>query len=334
MGFENRDYAKDSSYSSYGGGYGLKATGVVKKIVIVTGVIFLLQVLTMSSDTALVEVPDPGAEASADGRQAPQRRVVPVKTQSEPITEIFAFNGEDIVYRGQVWRLLTYAFLHSTSDPLHLIFNMLVLWTLGRAVEELCGSREFLWFYMVSAVFAAIFYLAFWFGLKLMRPVGLGSMLGASGAVGSCLALYALHYPRRKISLFGVFDLEARVLIGGLLVLDGLGLLARVAEVSNSRTAHASHLGGALFAYIYFKRQMRLSSITKGFNFGSVKRTVKAKRSDLKIYAPETGPRSKDSIATETVDAILAKISEQGEESLTDSERETLTRASKQYRDR
>ena len=87
-----------------------------------------------------------------------------------------------------------------------------------------------------------------------------------------------------------------------------------------------------MFAWIYFKRQMRLSSITKGFNFGAVKRTVKAKRSDLKIYAPETEAKREDSIAAETVDSILAKISEQGEESLTDSEREILTKASKQYR--
>lgn len=329
MGFENRDYAQESSYSSYGGGAGLQTAGVVKKIVIGTVVIFLLQVLLMSTETRMVQV------QGGDGEVAAETAVVPVRVRSSPITEWFAFNGEDIVFRGQVWRLLTYAFLHSTDGMLHLIFNMLVLWSLGRAVEELTGSKEFLWFYLVAAVFAAIFYLAFWFGIKLVRGDGsLGAMIGASGAVGACLAMYALHFPRRKLSLFGIFELEARVLVIGLLVLDGLGLLATIVEVGNSRTAHASHIGGALFAWIYFKRQLRLSNITQGFNFGAVKRTAKAKRSSLKIYTPDSEPKRKESVPAETVDAILEKISEQGEESLTKSERATLKKASKQYRDR
>src|SRR5581483_3252615 len=36
------------------------------------------------------------------------------------------------VLHGQVWRLLSYAFLHSTSSIWHLVFNMLMLFWFGR----------------------------------------------------------------------------------------------------------------------------------------------------------------------------------------------------------
>lgn len=345
MGFENRDYAQDSSYSSYGGGFGTQSSGVVKKIVIVTIAVFVLQILTSSGRPAPIAAPadirDNQSEAEDTAETPNQARpsvdVRPVPQSGEtlgPLKEIFAVRADYVVFRGQVWRLLTYAFLHSTSGPMHLLFNMLVLWSLGRAVEELLGGKEFLWFYLVSAVFAAICYVLFAFGMALAGARGIAYMLGASGAVRACLVLYALHYPNRKISLFGVFELEARVLVAGLLILDALPLASRIAGFGSSNVAHTTHLGGALFAWIYFKRQMRLSSITQGFNFGAMKRKVKAKRSDLKIYAPAPEPRRKDAVAAETVDAILAKISEHGEESLTKSERETLKKASKQYRDR
>src|SRR5262249_46211361 len=51
------------------------------------------------------------------------------------------------VLEGQFWRLLTYAFLHDTTTPLHILFNMLFLWWFGSDVEDLYGPREFLAFY-------------------------------------------------------------------------------------------------------------------------------------------------------------------------------------------
>ena len=69
------------------------------------------------------------------------------------------------VLQGQVWRLLTYAFLHSTdqSIPWHIIFNMLFLWWFGHEMEELYGPREFLTFYLVAAFLGGIaFFLWQW----------------------------------------------------------------------------------------------------------------------------------------------------------------------------
>src|SRR5215213_1087103 len=56
----------------------------------------------------------------------------------------------DAIMRGEVWRLLTGAFLHSFRWQ-HIVFNMLIVWWAGSEVESIYGPREFLAFYLVSA---------------------------------------------------------------------------------------------------------------------------------------------------------------------------------------
>src|SRR2546425_1054202 len=72
-----------------------------------------------------------------------------------PFTEALVLNV-DAVLHGQLWRLLTYAFLHETSIWQHIVFNMLFLWWFGSDVEDIYGSREFLAVYLLSAVLGGI----------------------------------------------------------------------------------------------------------------------------------------------------------------------------------
>ncbi|MDP9393429.1 MAG: rhomboid family intramembrane serine protease [Actinomycetota bacterium] len=67
----------------------------------------------------------------------------------------FAATGADPigVADGEVYRLLSAAFLHSTSGlVLHLGMNMLWLWTLGPQIERLFGRVRFLAVYLVAAL--------------------------------------------------------------------------------------------------------------------------------------------------------------------------------------
>src|SRR5712692_6678708 len=50
-------------------------------------------------------------------------------------TNVFVLNV-DKVLNGQVWRLLTYAFLHEPNIWQHIVFNMLFLWWFGSDVED------------------------------------------------------------------------------------------------------------------------------------------------------------------------------------------------------
>jgi len=53
-------------------------------------------------------------------------------------------------------QLVTYMFLHSTSDFSHILFNMFALWMFGYMLENIWGSKRFLIYYMVTGIGAAI----------------------------------------------------------------------------------------------------------------------------------------------------------------------------------
>src|SRR5438105_449208 len=65
------------------------------------------------------------------------------------------------VLRGEVWRLVTYAFLHSVAAIEHIIMNLLVLWMFGRAVEDIYGPKEFLGLYLVAALAGGLAFMGF-----------------------------------------------------------------------------------------------------------------------------------------------------------------------------
>jgi membrane associated rhomboid family serine protease len=92
---------------------------------------------------------------------------------------------------GEWWRLVTAAFLH--AGPIHLLFNMLMLWWFGGPLEALLGRGRFLAVYGVSILAGSA-------GALLLRPDD--ATVGASGAVFGILGA-GLVLERRGINVFG-----------------------------------------------------------------------------------------------------------------------------------
>src|SRR5450755_3027011 len=94
-----------------------------------------------------------------------------------------------------VWQIVTYAFLHSTGNLTHLLFNMLGLWMFGAEIERYVGPRRLLACYFASVITAAL--------TQLFVPGWLGATpaptIGASGGVFGLLLAYALLFPYRKV---------------------------------------------------------------------------------------------------------------------------------------
>src|ERR1700683_4035364 len=61
-----------------------------------------------------------------------------------------------VVHYGMIWQVVTYMFLHSTVDPLHILYNMLALWMIGSPLEVTWGTRRFLKYYFVCGIGAGI----------------------------------------------------------------------------------------------------------------------------------------------------------------------------------
>jgi len=230
------------------------------------------------------------------------------------------------VAHGQIWRLVTYAFCHLPNDLLHILFNMLFVWWFGKALESMYGRREFLLFYLTAATIAGICFL----GLRLFLGE-LNPAIGASGAVMAIVMVYAMHFPRQQIYLMGIIPLEIRWLVVFYVIFDGFPVLASLSgQGSSDGVAHAAHLGGLAFGFFYKTRGLRLERLWNRIGQRSFSR-ISGPRRKLPIYQPRDEIREPHNLE-EQVDRILAKIHAQGEASLTDDEREILTKASRKYR--
>ncbi|MCG6156802.1 rhomboid family intramembrane serine protease [Rubinisphaera margarita] len=237
-----------------------------------------------------------------------------------PLVNIWFDLASEAVLQGQIWRLLTYAFLHDPGNLFHLLFNMLLIYFFGRRLESMYGSREFGLFYCAAAIFAGLCYVAWSMAMADLTPA-----VGASGAAVALVFLYALHFPREQVMLWGLIAVQMRWLAGFILLVDLLPVLSELGgRGSTDQIAHMAHLGGILFAFLYFKFRLRLAPLTTSFGSSGARRNPK-----LKIYRDED-----PQVMEQEVDRILQKIAEKGEASLTSKERKTLTQASERYKNR
>jgi len=241
----------------------------------------------------------------------------------------------DKVLHGEVWRLLTYAFLHSTSAIDHILWNMLFLFWFGSDVEDLYGPKEFLAFYLVSAVLGGVAHVV----LGKMGWVVPAPVLGASGAVTAVLVLCACHFPTRIILLMFLLPVPIWLFVIFAVAKDFYSFLGSV----NHGVAVDVHLAGAAFGFAYYKLHWRLLNWLPQLRAWRQRlarprlRVYRGEEEQALVEAPlkvSAAAPLEDEQLEAKMDAILEKISQTGKESLTESERELLLRASEVFKRR
>jgi membrane associated rhomboid family serine protease len=253
------------------------------------------------------------------------------------VTDTFDLNPTKVL-SGELWRLVTYSFLHSPESWLHLGFNMLFLWWFGSDLETIYGSREFLTFYLVAALAGGFAYQAW-----AMATHNLAPCLGASGAVTALLVLCACHFPHRLIYIFFFIPVPLWLFAVFSVAQDSYQLFTGRAF----GVAVAVHVAGAAFAFVYFKWQLRLVDFFTGW-WQQLPR--KRARPRLRLYRPEEADTSHEPVPVGAIppaespsvdehleaklDAVLEKLARSGKESLTENERQILMRASEIYKRR
>ncbi len=171
---------------------------------------------------------------------------------------------------GQVWRLLTYQFLH--ANIWHLVFNMWALYFFGYAVEYFMGARRYLIFYLSCGVAGALFSsLLFTTGIldvpdvslmaqytplgDLLNYAGLSPqdfwklipMVGASASIYGVLVAVAFLHPRSMVQL--IFPPIAMTMRTFALMVLGIAFLTVTFNGSNAG-GEAGHLGGIILSAI------------------------------------------------------------------------------------
>jgi membrane associated rhomboid family serine protease len=119
---------------------------------------------------------------------------------------------------GEWWRLVTSGFLH--IGPIHLLFNMMALWVLGRDVETVLGRGRFLALYLISLLGGAAAVMLFYAPDE--------SVAGASGAVfglmgGLAVVLKRLRVPAGQVIGLIMVNVVISVLIPGISLIGHLG---------------------------------------------------------------------------------------------------------------
>ncbi|TAL90263.1 MAG: rhomboid family intramembrane serine protease [Rhodanobacter sp.] len=146
-------------------------------------------------------------------------------------------DGNVVTAGFRIWQLVTYAFMH--GGVTHILFNMFALWMFGGAIERTFGARNFIIYYFVCAIVAALAQLlvVHWF------THGFYPTLGASGAIFGLLLAFGMMYPHEKVMLiFLPVPMPAWLFVIGYAAVElVLGVTGTQAGV-----AHFAHLGGML----------------------------------------------------------------------------------------
>ncbi len=167
------------------------------------------------------------------------------------VTLLGAVTPNDFLERGMLWQPFTYMFLHSPGSPLHLLFNMFMLWMFGSQVAAVWGTKRFLRYYLICGVGAGLLialvpYLLVFYGLRPAISLAMPT-LGASGAIYGVVLAFSLIWPDRVIAL--IFPPVAFRAIWLIPIMVGVDLLMGPSNVSI-----LGHLSGAGIGYLLLRR--------------------------------------------------------------------------------
>jgi membrane associated rhomboid family serine protease len=229
----------------------------------------------------------------------------------------------------QPWTIITYAFLH--YDFMHILFNMLWLYFLGRMFLNLFSPKMALNIYFLGAISGGLLFMLCY----TLFPDVFGNyskLLGASAAVRALLIFLCAYMPNQELRVF-TFNIKLWYVGAAIVFLDVVGLFGVNAG------GNLAHLGGAILGYFYAKQLTKGQDIGKGFErfmdhiVGLFKSSKKGPLKTVHKNKSKVGGYTKADFSEfnnqKKIDVILDKISKSGYDSLTAEEKEFLFKAGK-----
>lgn len=141
-----------------------------------------------------------------------------------------------LIYDGEVWRLITSAFLHGSF--LHIACNMYMLYIIGPQIEQVYGKVKYLVIYLVSCITSSTLSL-------IINPdsISVGASGGIFGLMGAMLAFALIE--RKNIN---------KEYINGLIKTIGINLVIGLIVINIDNAAHiGGFLGGIVLGSILYK---------------------------------------------------------------------------------
>ena len=306
MPWQDRDYAHGASgFGGAGGvrlmpfGYSIGPHSFVVWLIVINAAVLLLDAILFRT---LGEVDVQGVPLS-------------------PLQALGHFSVSTTIAGFQIWRLITFQFLH---DGLwHLFFNSLILFFLGPMIESYFGSKRFLSFYLLSGLAGALTYmLLLSVGIVVSSPHT--PLIGASAGCFGLLAAGAAIAPKTTIYLFFVIPVQLRVAVWILLFITVYVVVAKGGAPSGwNAGGEAAHLGGAVLGFVLIRNPRWLDWADR---IAPVK--MKHRRAEGRWQRKQKQVKSDQA----EVDRILDKVRDQGLQSLSRKEKKILARATDRQR--
>lgn len=227
------------------------------------------------------------------------------------------------------WTLLTHMFTH--TGVLHILGNMLWLWSFGYIMQDLTGNRKIFPVFIYGGLAGAI---AFLLAVNLVPGLPQAPALGASAGVMAIAVSATMVAPGYRIFPMLNGGIPLWILTAIYIVID------LVLIPFNNPGGHIAHLGGALMGFIFIvllRRGYDLSDwmndvydwVNNLFNPDKPKKTTSSKL-DLHYKTVGSPYKKTPNVTQQRIDDILDKISQKGYSHLTDEEKDLLKRASQE----
>ncbi len=170
--------------------------------------------------------------------------------------EHIALNPQNILQGKYVWTFITSMFMH--GGFFHLFVNMFSLFFVGSLLQKIIGERRYLWFYLISGLFAGVVFIT----SAIFLPESMDSFaVGASGAVFGVVGALILLTPNLPVyAMFIPIPIKLKYAGPGLLI-----LLWLISATAGAPIGNFAHLGGLLAGLVYgfyltqkYKRKTRM----------------------------------------------------------------------------
>ena len=238
---------------------------------------------------------------------------------SKSYIELFLLSPElnDLIIRP--WTIITYSFVH--NGFFHLFWNMILLYYISRMILNLFSPSTFINVYFLGVIVGGILFL-FSYSFFPVFKGDISSMGGSSAGVMAAIIFMCTYSPGNEIRLF-FFNLKLKY----------IGILFFVFDIIQipygNSGGHIAHVGGAILGFFYARNLINGRDIGSSFEYLWKFFFRKRKNKEGKAFLqdnPKIYKKSDKSEKQKRVDAILDKISKSGYESLSDKEKNFLSR--------
>ena len=217
------------------------------------------------------------------------------------------------------WTIITYSFVH--NGFFHLFWNMILLYYISRMILNLFSPSTFINVYFLGVIVGGILFL-FSYSFFPVFKGDISSMGGSSAGVMAAIIFMCTYSPDNEIRLF-FFNLKLKY----------IGILFFVFDIIQipygNSGGHIAHVGGAILGFFYARNLINGRDIGSSFEYFWKFFFRKRKNKEGKAFFqdnPKIYKKPDKSEKQKRVDAILDKISKSGYESLSDKEKNFLSR--------